>query len=122
MSEQFPFPCAMCGACCIAITCPVAEMLFRPEAIIDGHCPALRSDDASGTVYCALAIGSDKFKEMLSIGVGCCLRGRAINTETGIEVDYASLPNEVKKKLVSLTAAGHISIISTRVYKEEEKV
>jgi hypothetical protein len=33
------------------------------------------------------------------IGAGCCIKARAKNSETGVEVDFASLDPEVKRNL-----------------------
>ena len=89
MTNEYPNPCCRCGFCCISTICPVAKSLGA-----EYPCPYLSFEGNIST--CGLAVpGAEKF---MGIGKGCCIKARAF--KDGIEYDFASLPAEVKQKLV----------------------
>jgi Fe-S cluster biogenesis protein NfuA len=92
MTSEYPNPCCRCGFCCISAICPVAKSLGA-----EYPCPYLSFEGDIST--CGLVIpGTEKSMEFMGIGKGCCIKARAF--KNGIENDFASLPSEIKQKLV----------------------
>lgn len=46
-------PCNMCGRCCRAVLCPLAQHVF---GFTDGPCPALGQLDGTGKLVCVLML------------------------------------------------------------------
>jgi hypothetical protein len=43
---------------------------------------------------------SPERKEAFGVGAGCCIKARAINSATGIAMDFAGLPGDMKVGIV----------------------
>lgn len=109
--NEYPNPCARCGACCVATPCPVA-MAYVPGAVKGKPCPALRFDVRNGEAVCLMLLREnfsteETYQEALSImgiGSGCCMAGEAVDLDTGLRVPWDSLSNEVKRSCVKRAA------------------
>lgn len=78
--------------CCLTESCPMSGR------VIKGRCQHLSFD--GGTAVCGLIETSPECKEEFGVGTGCCIKARAINSATGIAVDFAGLPGETKIGIV----------------------
>ena len=103
MEQEYPNPCCRCGFCCITETCPVGIKLYNLE-IKNQRCPAL-GFDPDGTAICypfrafiEAEIREDLVKNLFGIGTGCCISARCF--KDGKVYGFASLPDEMKKKIV----------------------
>ena len=101
-NKLYPNPCSRCGFCCIAETCPVGQKMFGVERF--GQCPGLKfeGDKATCSAYSLLCSGDMKkaeIEEILGIGKGCCIKARAF--KDGVAYDFASIPKDMKIKIVS---------------------
>jgi hypothetical protein len=86
--------------------CPVAVEVFGVNPSV--KCPYLIFDKPSNVATCLLVPAFHDRPdciETLGIGAGCCMAGRAV-TPNGGQVDYASLPPNVKRVIVSGILAG----------------
>mgnify|MGYP001583533576 CR=1 FL=1 len=105
MSAQFPFPCARCGCCCMAIVCPVGLEFGGREL----PCEFLTfSEDVA---FCILLDNGFASKEDIGADLGCCMKGRAVNRTTRAIVDWASLPLETKRGIVRGVQEGQGAIL-----------
>lgn len=101
--NKYPYPCCNCGACCMATPCPVAMLEgedltgIKPE--LHKPCPFLIHH--KGLSLCSLVIAYPKMAKRMGMGEGCCMKGRAMNQETGIAVDWAGLPPEMKREIAA---------------------
>lgn len=89
---RYPNPCVRCGMCCLAESCPAAG------PVVKGRCRHLSFD--GDTALCALIEADPGRAGEFGVGTGCCIKARAINSATGITVDFASLPGETKVGIV----------------------
>jgi len=78
--------------CCLAESCPEAGPVKK------GRCGHLSFDGA--TAVCGLMEASPERKADFGVGTGCCIKARAINSATGIAVDFAGLPGDMKVAIV----------------------
>ena len=92
MKTRYPNPCVRCGMCCLAESCPAAG------PVIKGRCGHLSFEGRAAV--CGLVESSPGRKADFGVGVGCCIKARAINSATGLAVDFAGLPGETKVGLV----------------------
>lgn len=100
--NQFPNECCRCGFCCIVETCPVAQFMYNIDKAYP--CPELDYDPETMVATCNL-----NGKTNVGIGTGCCMAARCF--KDGVQYDFASLDESVKKEV-----ALHLYI-----YKEEQE-
>jgi hypothetical protein len=114
MSETYPYPCVHCGLCCLATACPVAIDLIHAEK--GKPCPALQWTD-DGKSQCGLITGAkpewkERMASAIGSGTGCDMKGRVMNSRTGVMVDFASLPDEMKMKIGERARYAQITLIN----------
>lgn len=80
-SSKYPNECCRCGYCCLHVTCPIGQAIYRNSR----PCPALLFEN--DTASCELA-------GIVPVGDGCCIKARAY--KDGVEYDFASLPSSLK--------------------------
>jgi hypothetical protein len=97
MSEQYPNPCCRCGFCCVVETCPIARMVYGVSK--QDKCQAFKYDKFSKESTCLIAENG-----LPGIGDGCCMAARCY--KDGIEYDFASLPQSIKKEVAYKTYGG----------------
>ena len=85
---KFPNECCRCGMCCLLDHCPISKVYY-PDLKKEEQCEALSFKEEKAS--CKLA-------GVVPIGDGCCLSARAY--KNGVEYDVASLPKEIKYKIV----------------------
>lgn len=85
----YPKKCARCGYCCLAVLCPAGAEYYGQVS----PCPGLRFN-REGRAKCALVK-----KGMVPVGDGCCIKARAY--KDGVEYNFASLPNNLKRRAVA---------------------
>ena len=95
MSEKYPYPCCRCGMCCQSAVCPTGQEVYRVQR--EDRCPGLTFED--GLAVCALALNARETQArfVLGIGLGCCIKARAI--AKGVTYDFAMLPPHIKRAL-----------------------
>ena len=91
----YPNPCCRCGFCCLHETCPVGQDAYGIGK--KDPCPGLFF--RAGEAVCEIAW---EHPEIIGVGQGCCIRARAINTETGVVVSFADLSPRHKTHLAGL--------------------
>lgn len=97
--ETFEHKCCNCGFCCIMENCPIAIDQFNiPKFGV--KCPALLFNNLKKS-SCHLAKKSFTIRNMLGIGVGCCIKATVFSD--GNEKDFAAC-NESLKFAASKTA------------------
>ena len=95
--SEYPNPCVRCGMCCFTESCPMAG------PVVKGRCKYLSFDGP--TAVCELIEKSPDHKAEFGVGAGCCIKARAINSATGIAVDFAGLPEETKLGIMAVRRA-----------------
>ena len=85
----YPKKCARCGYCCLSVTCPVGTAYYGPVS----PCPGLRFN-REHRAKCSLVK-----KGMVPVGDGCCIKARAF--KDGVQYDFATLPNTLKRRAVA---------------------
>ena len=95
---KYPNPCVRCGMCCLAESCPASGKVKK------GRCEHLFFE--GGQAVCGLVAADPGRAEDFGVGAGCCLKARARNSATGIEVDFAGLPGETKIQLAQRAIGG----------------
>lgn len=90
MTEQYPNPCCRCGFCCMAETCIVAWELYGIPK--NTSCPFLEYDTEKMEATCTIT-----HTGLIGIGKGCCIKARCF--KDGVQYDFASLPDEMKKNV-----------------------
>jgi len=89
---KFKKECCRCGFCCVITQCPISLSIYGERE----QCPALEFN--SGEATCSII-------NVVPIGDGCCISAKAY--QDGIEFDFATLDNNIKK-LVSQRVRGEI--------------
>ena len=88
MTKQFPHKCCRCGFCCMSGTCPVGIVYYNIQG--NQPCPSFKYDTTTMEATCELA-----YLGIIGIGKGCCISARCF--KDGVQYDFASLPEEIKK-------------------------
>lgn len=89
-------PCTRCGLCCVAIVCPLGQVVFRRRA---GPCPALRRD-AESLSSCGLVDEPAVFAPMVALRAGVEMARAAakllIGSTTGCDARFNGEPPDEK--------------------------
>lgn len=87
---KYPKKCCRCGYCCLALTCHVGQVEYDvPERTA---CPGVRFNGARAKC-------PQVKHNLIPVGDGCCIKARAY--KDGIEHDFASLPDQLKRRAVA---------------------
>lgn len=87
---KFPHKCCRCGYCCLAVTCLVGQAEYHVRS--QQACPGVRFNGARAKC-------PQVKHNLISVGDGCCIKARAY--KDGIEYDFASLPDQLKRRAVA---------------------
>jgi len=86
-SKKYPNECVRCGFCCMWELCPVAKLLNPFSSP-----PCLFMSFNGEVATCELA------GDIVPIGDGCCILAKAY--KDGVQIDFASMPPNMKKMAV----------------------